>query len=57
MINLIKVEKVLSNEDKIDELLYQEFVLDMIKELKGARDKAELIDVLDWAKRRINNGL
>lgn len=54
MINLVKGEKVLSNEDKVDELLYQEFVLDIIKELKIACDKAELISVLDWAKRRIN---
>ena len=54
MINLVKGEKVLSNEDKVDELLYQEFVLDIIKELKIACDEAELISVLDWAKRRIN---
>jgi hypothetical protein len=56
MINLVKGE-VLSQEDKIDKAMFQEFILDMIQELKRARDKAELLDMLDHFKNRAKSRL
>lgn len=58
MINLVKGEKVvLSTEDKTDKSLFEEFILDMIHDLKRARDKAELIDMLEHFTRRANDRL
>ena len=48
---------VLTEEEKMEQAHLKGFISSVIDELKNARDKAELIDVLDWAKRRINNGL